>query len=159
MAVSDDEFDSSLAAMTGCAAGNAPLTGGGGTLLRAKSASSVFSRRAPISAGSSESIWLFSNTSPDGFAAVSGPACTASCSKLSAAALAAARRASAGADAVDMTELATLKPSSSCGTVGAAAWRDAPKAEISGGSSGASAGDAVVGVSGPTVMMTGCDEP
>src|SRR6266851_5928944 len=158
MAVSDDEFDTSLAAMTGCAAGNAPLIGGGGTLLRANSASSIFNKRAPVSAGSSETNWLFSNTSPDGFPAVSGPACRASCSKLSAAALAAARRASAGVDAVDMTGFAALKPGTSCGT-GAAAWSVAPKAEISGASSGTSAGDAVVGVPGPTVMMTGCDEP
>src|SRR3984893_11099029 len=159
MAVSDDEFDTSLAAMTGCAAGNAPLIGGGGTLLRANSPSSVFNRRVPVSPGSSETDWLFSNPSPDGFPAVSGPACRASCSKLSAAALAVARAASAGVDAVGLTGFAAPKPSTSCGTGGAAAWNVAPKAEISGASSGTSAGDAIVGVSGPTVMMTGCIEP
>src|SRR5450755_4392551 len=159
MAVSDDEFDTSLAATTGCAAGNAPLIGGGGTLLRANSASSIFNRRVPVSAGSSETDWLFSNPSPDGFPAASGPACRASCSKLSAAALAVARAASTGVDAVGLTGFAAPKPGASCGTGGAAAWSVAPKVEISGASSGTSAGDAIVGVSGPTAMMTGCIEP
>src|ERR1700687_1627677 len=100
MAVSDDEFDTSLAATTGCAAGNAPLIGGGGTLLRANSASSVFNRRVPVSPRSSETDWLFSNPSPDGFPAIIGPAFRDSCNKLSAAALAAGSAGSSGGDAV-----------------------------------------------------------
>ena len=69
-AVSGGECAASVAGATGCAAGNAPLIGGGGTLVRANSLSPSRARM-PATDGSSDSIMLPSNASRDGFPAVS----------------------------------------------------------------------------------------
>src|ERR1700680_2307084 len=98
MAVSDDEFDTSVAGITGCAAGKAPPIGGG-TLVWKNSAPSTGAVRAPVTAGTSASIWLFSSKRPEALASASGPAWTTSCSKLSAALDAAARAAASADDA------------------------------------------------------------
>ena len=116
--------------------------------------------RAPATTGNSESIAPFSITKLDGLADVIGAACSASCSMFSAALEAAARAAASPAV-----------------VAGAMIWLAAPKSDTAGdagvavpcsgnvdvasseASSGASAGDAVVGACGSTVMVTGCDEP
>src|SRR5580692_9854824 len=160
MAVSADEFETSVAAITGCAAGNAPEIGGGGTLVRANSPSSAAAMRAPATTGNSESIAPFSTTKLDRLAAASGPACSASCSMFSAA-LEAAVRAAASAVVVagGMIWLAALK-SDTAGDTGVAVLSSRTDDVVSSeASSGTSAGDAVVGACGTTVMVSGCDEP
>src|SRR5580693_7117784 len=101
MAVSDDEFETSVADITGCAAGNAPEIGGGGTLVRANSPSSAAAMRAPATTGNSENIAPFSMTL-DRPAAASGPVCSASCSMFSAALEAAVRAAASATVAGEM---------------------------------------------------------
>src|SRR6202035_283862 len=158
MAVSDDEFETSVAAITGCAAGNAPEIGGGGTVVRGNSPSSAAPMRAPATTGNSESIAPFSMTKLDRLAAAIGPACSASCSIFSAALEAAVRAAASAAVAGGMIWLAALKSDTAGDTGVAVPCSRTVDVASSEASSGASAGDAV-GACGTTVMVSGCDEP
>jgi hypothetical protein len=111
--------------------------------------------RAPVTAGISESIWPFSNTRLDGLPAASGPAWTASCSKLRAALLAAARAAaSAGGDAGERIWLAVLRSRIPWAIASAAVWVDAAGAEVADASGGAIVGDTAAGISDPAMMVT-----
>src|SRR6185437_4737787 len=160
MAVSSGEFDTSVAAITGCAAGNAPEIGGGGTLVRANSELSTPGTRAPATEGNSDSIVLSSNTSrealPGASELASGLACTTSCSKFSAAPLAAARAAaSAGVVAGPRTDAtAELNSSRPCGISGVLSGVSAFDSATSGANNGASAGEMVAGCSASAVMTT-----
>ncbi len=116
--------------------------------------------RAPATAGSSESMAPFWNTSRDGSPAVSGPACSASCSRLSAALLAAARAAASADRRRRQDDLGgSTEIRAQPGTAGTAVPCSAAcGVAIADAGSGASAGDATAGVSGTSVIVTGCGD-